>query len=377
MNKVKQILKDIFIIYKNIIAWNISKLNIFLIALFLVFVVIIFFIIITYFIHIYDPINWKLIYEKLISSSSGINNSIYLIFKEHIFFSFIYFILLISFISTLIITFNYSNFLLAKLHLNYIRWKKYFNFLDNKKNFIKNFFKYFSITINFILYLTLPLLLFIFGYFIILLIYPDSQRISQVFSTFTINDSFSFWIISISIISIFYFIYIFYRIIFSYVILADNENYIDKLKYSFYIKESIKLTKSFKNFFIFLLLFFILLIITSPIIKVWENLKNSLINNIELINSQEKFFPYLQTKEIKIPKNIDFLKIRKNTNKNIILYTFYLIIYFILIAWLFNLFIVSFYERFLLINRINILQEKYKTWNFLVKKKIKVKKIKK
>ncbi len=228
------------------------------------------------------------------------------------------------------------------------------------------------------MYLILPIIFFISWYFIILLIFPKQERTSEIFSNFLVWDNFSFAMVSLIIISVIYFIYIIYKLIFSYVILADNENYLDKLKYTFYIKESFRLTKSIKNFIIFIILFSILFFIFSPILNIWKNIKNNLINNIEILNSQEKFIPFLLKKEVKnkeiIEKNIK--NIKSNTQKNIILYIFYSIVYFLFILLIFNLFIVSFYERFLVIHRSDIFKEKYKQGNILIKKKIKIMKIK-
>jgi hypothetical protein len=374
MLKINQILKDFSLIYKNFITWNVIKLMIFLASLLLVFISILPIFFLWYIVSLYDKINWFKIYELILNSESWINNSQVLnIFFENKIFSLIYIFLIVLFIWTIIISYNYSNFVLFKFYIKYIRGEKNFNLKENFFNF--NYIKkYFLITINFVLYLFLPIIFFIAWYFIILFIFPDSEKSSRVFSNFLIQDEFSFWLVSLSFISIFYFFYLIYRLIFSYVILADDENYLDKLKYPFYIKESLRLTKSLKYFFVFAFLTIILFFIFSPILKIWDNIKQNLITNIELLNVKERIIPFLSWKKVQNKKIIIEKKeeIRKNTQKNLILYIFYLLVYFLLILWIFNLLVVSFYERFLVINRISFLKEKYKSWNFLIKKKIKV-----
>ncbi len=377
MKKIKNIFFDLLIPFENFIHWNISKLVIFIAGFLIWLISIIPFLIIVYVLETKNDIPWWTIKDIFSTRIVWFDNPALLqIYKSHeILFNF-YVILWLLAIIIFVLFYNYSNVLLAKLHLWYLK-KEDVSVSKNSYFDFWKIWKYFCITINFLLYLLFPIVIFLVWYFIIVLIFDIPENASNIFSNFTdfnYFSSFSFSLFALLTFCIFLFLYLIYRIIFAYIILIDEENYELDFSYRFYVKESFALTKSIKKFFFFLFYFFIFFLILLPFYKIGDYIKTNLISNLKTINYSTKQIPIIFPEEKIDTKKINLSKLNKNTQKYTIIYIIYFLLYFLVITWLINVLVVSFYRRFILIDRKTMKHEKWISWKwkYIIQEKIKI-----
>jgi len=288
----KEIWKDIFFIYRNFIHWTLSKIIISAWGIALWVLVMIPFLLLMFIFGLIDPINWLSIFSKEVNSQDVLLWALAWNPFWFITMIFLFVVLMLAFVFAT----NYYIFLLAKMYFYSVRWK----LLNYKKNlyFSKHYItKFFAILSWIVMYLLAPAIIVVGWVF---------------FLYYLLNIG----VISVSLFSIFLFIfivlfvitefYLFYRIIFSYIILAFEKKENTEKKSLSYIKESISLTwgKSIIKFvFILVVYAFILL----PIQTIQDSLntasynmstavayKSELIENIEA--EDVKYFEYITKK---------------------------------------------------------------------------------
>lgn len=338
---------DITYLYKNLLKWSISKI---LILIYSVIIWILFtlpFIILLFILFFFSDINWTLIVNELYNTwtiwievlSSMLENK----------FSFIIWVLFISIIWVLFyIWFSYSRILLIKISFTLLDWKKIKYFKKSYFN-ISNFIKYFQITLWNILFLSIPFFIFLFLILILKLIVWDFEILKELLSNSSINFikilSFLFFILSFG-----WFLYIFFRIVFSYLIFVDSWN---KEKAYFYIKKSISLTKWYKKILKIIPILFLFFLITYPFQNLLTSFENKQYNienymlykkstkeNRESLNSSQLL--YYHSLELEYGKEKNLLW---KTNKYWILLILLKIFNIMFIYWLIEMIIVSFYKR--------------------------------
>ena len=350
-NMLKSIFLDVYVLYKNILHWNISKILItiysFVLALISTFPFLIILLIYIYF----SDINWSLLINDIfiwtlsIESISSIVENMY----SFIFWIINIFLIILFFILGL----SYSKIFLNTISLKYLKWKEFKYF---KKSYFDIFklWKYFQISFWNILFLAIPVVIFLFLILILTLFIWDGEQIKLLVTANSINyfTVLSFLFFSLSLLG---FIYILYRIYFSYIIFADIWN---TQKAYYYVKESFKLTKWYINIvkILFIIIIFTLLILPfEKTLKYFENNKEDIINYIVYNNAKDEEKEELNSKE---PYYYDGLTLEyskkdkeylMNTVKKYNIYIILLNIFnFIVIYWLIEMVLVSFYKRELL-----------------------------
>lgn len=336
---IKNIFSDISLLYKNIIHWTISKLIIFVWSILLGILSIVPFIII----FIIYSIFWDVSVDMLFSW----------LFWWPLMNNLFWNILLVIVLLIFIIIFSYSNFLLIKVSNWYLKWDK----LDFKKNDYFNFkkiFKFFNISILNLLILIIPLIIFAVSIIVLFFLSGWSESVQWLAFSWELNYFvvMSFWFMVLSTIL---FLYLSYKIIFSYLILADSKKFDYKRSAFSYIKESFILTKWLKKIFKFILVSLIFIIAILPInyiSNILDNNKMYLLDYSTYINSSEEDKANLVSNN---PNRFSQLEIEfkwlwiddinsklQYTNLYILLFT---IFNFIFIYWLYVMVLASFYKR--------------------------------
>ena len=243
---LKNIFLDVFKLYKNFFHWNLSKLIIFIWSIILAILWILPFVIIMFVYWYFAWIDLSLLLEQLLTKQLGSDLFINI---------FLYFITIVFFVM-----YFYWYILLIKLNFEYKNSKK-LTFLKNYYFNFKKIKKYINLTLINWLILFIPILFFVLLIFVIsLFIWPivNIENIMTFKNTiFTVISLLGF------IVSLIIFVYLFYRICFSYFELIIDKK--DKKKTLDYFKISFEITAWFKKFFKFLLIITIFLIFMFPL----------------------------------------------------------------------------------------------------------------
>lgn len=338
-NYIKNTFSDIFLLYKNIIHWNISKLIIFIWSIILWFLSIIPLVIIFFIYSFFSDVN--------------VNMLLLWMFKWELLPSFFWNSILVLIIAVYFVIFSYSNILLVNLNNSYINWEK-ISYKINKYFDFKKIFDFFKLSILNFLILLVPILIFIFLVLILFFVSWSIENVlslvsSWVFNYFTIL-SFSFFIISLLSL-----IYLYYRIIFSYFIFSDNHYEYKNSKILFCIRKSFNKTKKIKWFFKFISLVIIFFILSLPIKYFWAVLNN----NVKMLKDFSLYKNLTEEQKTKISSKdlyyfewlwIQFKwltkeKIQYELNKNNVFVVLFSIFNFLFLYWLFVMLHTSFYRN--------------------------------
>lgn len=337
---IKNNFLDVFLIYKNFLHWNVSKLIIFVWStIVLWFISVVPLIIILY---VYSIFTWVDII-KLIDWDISWNLA----------FNLIGYFFLFVIISVYFIFFSYSNVLLMKINNYYLEWKK-LPYKENDYLNIKKIIKFFNLSLLNILILLIPVLIFLISIGLLILISGGIANANQIVSTW-INNYLSISGLISLVLSSLLLVYLYYRVVFSYFILSDD-NYYDENKTALsYIRESFNKTKKVKNLFKYISIFIIYVILVSPISYLDQKLEKRSIdfkNYFTYLNFSEEEKNNISQEDIYYVESLKLNygtltadEIGKEINKNSIYYVLYTILDFIFLYWLFIMVTSSFYRR--------------------------------
>jgi len=250
INLLKWVFSHILILYKNFFFWNLHKLLIFVYSAILGLLMYLPFFLIIFIFWLIDPsFKNNMIAIESLSDPSYYNDIIYLvIFYSLHFLWFSFFLLWVS----------YYVFLFSRLYFYYID-KVDFSYKDLFSIYF--IWPYFKILLKWWLYLLIPIIIFIV---LSILNYFISGLYTYWFDSINSLKNFQVLESLIIIFSIFLFVYTSFRLVFSYILLS-RENWKEFIKpASYYIKESIDLSKSkfLKSIFIFLIILIFLSLFT-------------------------------------------------------------------------------------------------------------------
>lgn len=266
---IKNTFTDVFILFRNFIHWNLSKLVIF------IWSVILWLLLSFPFLLLYKLL-WDLsfidIYVNLFSWISINSIEPFLFNIMYLYESLWYVVLLLLNLDLLnllyltwwilfLLSFLYSNFLFLRLGLSYLNWDK-INIKKNDYFNYKKILKFFNLTFINMFILLLPVVIFSVLTWIFALFTGNLIELNELVSTWIINY-FSVITFILLILCILLLIYMFYRIIFSYFILSDDNFYKDGKSSFSYVKDSLNITKWLKRFLKFSSIFLIFYIILS------------------------------------------------------------------------------------------------------------------
>lgn len=324
INLIKNIFKDIFILYKNFFHFNVSKvINIFT----SIFYIIIFTVPLVVFINFYID------FIKSTWNTSIFYEYIYYIIQWFLFFFFIWSLL-------------YYFTLQTKVHLDYIDWKP--NTYKNNYFNLRLLFNHFKLVFVFVIIFIVLFLIFSYLFKLLIFSFWWIEAIYSLPIAFTILSG----ILGIIILLLFF--YLTYILYISIIVLVDNSNEKKFKSIIYYIKKAFYLNKwlmkKIKILSIFLILITLSLIILIPFVN--SLYKSANINNIILyktnqIEIKENNFFYFEDLKF-IYWNSDLESLKKDLKTlNIIKYILFLLV-FLVIIWLFGMMLVSFYRRELL-----------------------------
>lgn len=338
-NFIKNTFLDISLLYKNFFHWIFSKLLIFIWSIIIWFIAIIPFILLF------------LTYASL--SDINVNMLISGLFNGMLWYDLYGNIILLTIVAIYFIVFSYSNILLLNLNNSYLDWKK-ISFKNNDYFSLKKIVKFFNMSLLNTLILLIPILIFIILIVILFLISGGVNNVNQLVASWIYNYftilSFSFLVTSWLL-----FIYMYYRIVFSYFIFSDKKYYDESKSALSYIKESFNKTKKFKGFLKITLLIVIVIIITLPFNYIGQIIDNNwkLLNDYKIsmnltdeqknsISSEDLYYYESLKTEF---SGLSEVQITKKIYQNYIYVTLFSIFNFIFLYWLFVMIFSSFYKR--------------------------------
>ncbi len=266
---IKTIFNDVLFLYKNFIHWNISKIliNISSFALWImtsfpVFIVLIF-------IMWLDPIAWNSVF---LNSDVNLSLDGLRMIQDNIFIVFIEWIIFSLGIGVLFLALSYKVILQLYLTRSYLKNK----LLPYKENLYFNkvsFLSYIKVVWWQLLYLLIPVGIFLFFWIIILSLIITNKNLSL---QMVANDPFNpFTIVGLLLFLIcgFIFFYLLYRMSFSFFVLVDK---IESQKNTSLeiVKKSFSLTRWYKKFLTFASIFIIFWFIMLPFLWVSSYLQD-------------------------------------------------------------------------------------------------------
>jgi len=337
-NYIKNTFLDIFVLYKNFFHWNLNKIIIYIWSFIFAFLLSLPFLGLLFLFSYLFWVDIAWLFNSLINNQVTTNLYINISF---------YIITIIFFISNF-----YKYILLNKLNFDYLKWQKS-KILDNYFFDLIKIKKYFVISLINLFFLLLLSLIFFLIFVIIFFVFWGSEWIQSIISTWN-NNIFSIISLIVSIIFVISFLYLIYRLVFSYYILSDNKN--SEIKPFEYIKKSFKMTKWFKKVskLVSLIIIFWIFFIPSYIAITFYD--NNMINVSNYVtykywsNEEQKDSfnkTYVQSLEYEFTSlTLDELNSLFNRYWNYIILIN--IFNFILFFWMFPMLTTSFYKRVLL-----------------------------
>lgn len=336
-NYIYKTFLDISLLFKNFVHWNISKLIIFLWWIILWLLPSLPFI---WLLYLYIKTSWLDVINLL-------TLNIFVSFWPSIFaFIFAFIVWLIY-----LIFFWYSYLLLINLTNSYINWDRLWYKKNDYFN-MKKIIKFFNLSLINAWILLIPIIFFVlFSIILVLIIWQDtlSSVLTSWYNVYIIS-----WLIAF-IISFIAFLYLYYRLVFSYFIFADTNYYDSEKKVTFYLKESFKKTKNIKTFFKYMLLFVIFAIIIFPFdslnetfnkkerdFSVYSQYLTLKDKNKSNLNSEEYYYiEYLKEEYWDLSEK----ELDKKRSTNNLYITLYSIFDFLFLYWLLVMLTSSFYRR--------------------------------
>ena len=339
VNFIIQTLLDLVLLYKTFLHWNISKIIIVIYSIIVWFISILPFVFVFFIYSFFSDVDMWMLIQWM--------------FTWKLLFNFIWNIILLLIVVIYFIIFSYSNVLLFRLNNNYIDWWKV-SYSDKIYFDFKRLFKYFKLSLLNILILLVPFIVFsiliaILFMFSWSLLETRDLVSSWAFNYFTVL-SLLFLLLTLLSVS-----YLFYKIVFSFLLISDDNIYSLDKKVIYYIKESFNRTKWIKKVLKFSTLIILFVLIISPFNYLWTILEN----NSKYLNDYTSYLSLTKDQKANIVWNnlsyYEWLKsefkwlsqddISKKSKFNLAYSTLYAIFKFIFIYGLFVMVFSSFYRR--------------------------------
>lgn len=271
MWEIKIICNDFYILYsKYFLHWTFAKILSYIFSILLWVILFLPFLILTIVAGFLDPINWSNIFFWFVQNQTAwieLFNAI----SSYPFYIIAESFILLTWFSFLIFWFSYY---FISLTDNYL---KYFDENETKKYFSTIYFDFWVIwkflKLSFLVWwvVLLPFLWFIIIFLIILWLIVLFWWVDSILNNMNVywqNNYFSVLSMIFFLITILIFVYICYRVTFSYIILIDKNNY-DKISPLNALKESLKITK-WLVVFKFMVIFIVFSVLMTIVSLFWE-----------------------------------------------------------------------------------------------------------
>lgn len=338
------VIRDVFLLYKNFLHWNISKLIMNIAALIVGLVLAFPFFLFAVFIGLIDPIPWmSLIYLQL----QWVNPLIEALSYASVYtFSFVVMtlVMLITFVIFLIWN-AYSNVLLARVYGWYIDDQK-LAYKDNYYLSTAHIKKFVFLALWHGVILFIPLLI-LWSFVLVLAALNGGELI-----TF---ELFSILLLFVVLIWIFVVSYTLFRIVFSVIFLSfDEPKVVSQHKAWRYIKKSFKLTSWIKKYLKFLFVFAFFFLITHPFRITADTIQNDIqwlrdtieFRALSIANPEQALESPLADVAL-FYENLSDEKLFANYRWAITLSILLSVVWFLLLSGLYTMVFVSFYRRIL------------------------------
>jgi hypothetical protein len=344
LSNIISVINDMIFVYKNFLHWNISKVLISLWCFILWIIISLPIFIIAIIVWLFDPIDWSEIAAYVLSWSDVSYQLIWGIALHPYNLVFMVFLILV-WVCLFLLWSSYWLFLKSELSLAYVKWKK----LKYSKNYYFNrayIVRHIWIMCWSFTYLLAPIIIWVGLVFFTYLFYNIG---------FIWFNGLSLWMWFYTAILIALEIYLIYRIIFWYVLLADDSKKKDLQNSLYYVKKSIEITK-WKSFFKFVVfyVFFVLLIAPTTLLDDYLEEQGWMMRNTMLYNSW--LIENLEPEELQryeyISREYSHLNLEQLESRLDSLATLRFILYFVsylLLSGIFVLLLTSFYRRVLLL----------------------------
>lgn len=341
--ELKTILFDILFAYKNFVHWNISKILISFWSFTLWIILSLPVFISAIIIGMLDPIEWSEIAAYLLSWSDVSYQLVWGIALHPYNLVFMVFLWVVGLFLFLLWS-SYSLFLKAELSLGYVKWKK----LKYRKNHYFNrwfIFRYIWIMSWNIVYIIAPIIIWVWVVFFMYLFY------NIWFITFNVL---SILIAIHTVILLLAELYLIYRLVFWYIILADDAQKKHLESSISYVRKSIEITK-WSSFFKFLGLYFVYILLIAPFTlfdgyleNQSSSIKDAIIYNSWLLQNLEpdeiQYYEFISKEYSDLTSEELNSRLQSFATLRIILY----FISYLTISGIFVLVLTSFYKRVLL-----------------------------
>lgn len=259
LEQMKNVYLDTIIPYKNFLHWNISKILINLSSLGLGLLLMFPFLLLLGLSFYFDNISWMEVISNYYASGS-LGLSVISQFYEHLFVIIFEFFLIVIWALAFTMGYSYKNLLFSNLYLQYIDGQK-LSYTENVYFNWEKIFTYVKMMVLIGLILLIPVVVLVILFFIYVFAFWGMDVVlAEVQSVASNYFSLLLWVTAF--ICFLAFLYLAYRLSFSYMIMMDSKNYSEKKWASFYIKESFAVSKWVKifKFILFLIIFTLIML---------------------------------------------------------------------------------------------------------------------
>lgn len=336
------IISDVIYLYKNFIHWNISKILISLWAMILWFIIVAPIFVVAIVIWFIDPINWSELISFVLTGSD-VSYSIVWEVAMHPYWLVSMIFLSVSWLFLFLLASSYSSLLQANLALHYLKEKK----LKYKKNLYTSrhhILVFMSIICWNIMYLLAPVIIWVWVVFFMYLFFNIG---------FVSFEGLSLLIAIATVILIIAIVYLVYRIIFGYILLAKDSKKKKLHPGRSYVQESIKITQ-WSSFWKFLFISIIYSLLLMPFTSFDAHLereslylKDTMIYNSWLVDNIEpeqiQYYEYITAEYSHLTDDEILNKIQSFYTLRIVLF----FLSYLVFSGLFIYVVTSFYVRVL------------------------------
>lgn len=345
---LKTISFDVFTLFKNFVHWNISKVIISIASILLWVLMALPFIVVLLILYFSF---WLQVYI----SSPEINIlSILSFLWEHPLVFFIFMLFSLLWWLTMLFWYSYRKILFMKLNLAYLEWEKLL-YKNNSYIDLKLIWKYIGVITLVSLFVLIPVFVFLALFFALFFMFWWSEWVQTMINSSRFNP-FTVITFVLFIVCLTAFLYIWYRLYFAVIMLADDKKHYTEKAPIFYLKESLNYTKSISTLLRFISVVLLVTIIILPFWSLNDHFSTSLqdVRNYQdfqtLSDDQKKTLEEWSSNYYINKIKLEYTNLLPQDLKKLETTYFYLnylfiIINFLLIFWLLEMVMASFYKH--------------------------------
>ncbi len=341
---LKTTFTDVGNLYKNFLHWNLSKVSIFIFSLLIALAITLPVVLVSLMICWILWVDWV---GYMMTFFAGTLNAAAIYTAD--FFIFMFFVII--WVITFFLSMTYGKIMYFDLNLKYLENKKS-DLVKTKFFNPKLFGKFYAISLRVFWYLLIPVAIFIVGMIVTIIV--NGWVNTTWVSLDNGNTTLALWTFIFAGIWIILFLYLSYRLYFSYVGLVDEQKYPEIQSAKTYVKNSFEITKGWKKIMKLLGTLLLFAIIIAPYTFITQAIENTYndVNNVAAFQQmweEEKLAimqanPYFSGVLNKY-KDISIDDLQRNISVYNYLLIFMSVIGFLLITWVVEMVMVSHYKQ--------------------------------